>query len=59
MQPDSERGRVSGTMDDRIIRWIDHLHEHFVSPAIVRDGRYIAPAAAGNSMEMRADSIRQ
>ena len=50
---------VSGTMDDRVIEWIDHLHEHFVSPAVVRDGRYIAPTAAGNSMEMRADSIRE
>ena len=50
---------VSGTMDDRVIEWIDHLHEHFVSPAVVRDGRYLAPAAAGNSMEMRADSIRE
>jgi L-fuconate dehydratase len=50
---------VSGTMDDRVIEWIDDLHEHFVSPAVVRGGRYLAPAAAGNSMEMRADSIRQ
>ena len=50
---------VSGTMDGRVIEWIDHLHEHFASPAVVRDGRYLAPAAAGNSMEMRAGSIRQ
>jgi L-fuconate dehydratase len=50
---------VSGTMDDRVIEWIDHLHEHFVSPAVMRDGRYLAPAAAGNSMEIRADSIRE
>ena len=28
-------------------------------PAVVRDGRYVAPVEAGNSMEMRADSIRQ
>src|SRR6202034_1606107 len=38
---------------------VHHLHEHFVSPAVVRDGRYLAPAAAGNSMEMHTDSIRQ
>ena len=50
---------VSGPMDDRVIEWIDHLHEHFVSPAVVRNGRYVAPVEAGNSMEMRADSIRQ
>jgi L-fuconate dehydratase len=46
-------------MDDRVIEWIDHLHEHFVSPAVVRNGRYVAPVEAGNSMEMRADSIRE
>jgi L-fuconate dehydratase len=38
---------VSGRMDDRVTEFVDHLHEHFVDPVIVRRGRYIAPAAAG------------
>ena len=26
---------VSGSLDDRIIEYVDHLHEHFVDPAVV------------------------
>ena len=29
---------VSGSMRDRVIEYVDHLHEHFVDPAVVRDG---------------------
>ena len=32
---------VSGTQDDRAIEWVDHLHEHFTDPAVVRGGRYL------------------
>jgi L-fuconate dehydratase len=48
---------VSGSLDGRRIEWIDHLHEHFVDPAVVVAGRYRAPSAAGASTEMRAESI--
>jgi L-fuconate dehydratase len=48
---------VSGTIHDRTIEWIDHLHEHFTSPAVVRNGRYLAPTAAGASTQMRAESL--
>ncbi|MFF5290347.1 enolase C-terminal domain-like protein [Paractinoplanes globisporus] len=48
---------VSGSMDDRIIEYVDHLHEHFVNPVVVRDGRYQAPTAPGFSSEMRAESL--
>ena len=34
---------VSGSLDDRVVEWVDHLHEHFRDPAVVRDGRYLAP----------------
>ena len=50
---------VSGSLDGRAIEWIDHLHEHFTSPASVVRGRYQAPAAPGNSMELRPSSIRE
>jgi L-fuconate dehydratase len=48
---------VSGRLDGYRIEWIDHLHEHFTDPAMVRGGRYQAPARPGNSMEMRPGSI--
>jgi 2,4-dienoyl-CoA reductase-like NADH-dependent reductase (Old Yellow Enzyme family) len=34
---------VSGTMDGRVIEYVDHLHEHFEDPVVVRGGRYMAP----------------
>ena len=33
---------VSGSLEDRVVEYVDHLHEHFVDPASVRDGRYVA-----------------
>ncbi|PZU41577.1 MAG: fuconate dehydratase [Microbacterium sp.] len=48
---------VSGTMEGRMIEYVDHLHEHFVTPTDVRDGRYRAPLAAGAGTEMHAASI--
>ncbi|RAF64701.1 fuconate dehydratase, partial [Burkholderia multivorans] len=34
--------RLSGTEDGRVIEFVDHLHEHFVAPVSVVDGRYQA-----------------
>ena len=48
---------VSGSLDDRFVEWVDHLHEHFRDPAIVRDGRYVAPTAPGYSIEMIPESL--
>jgi L-fuconate dehydratase len=48
---------VSGSLEDRVVEYVDHLHEHFVDPAIVRDGRYLAPTAPGYSITMRPASL--
>jgi L-fuconate dehydratase len=50
---------VSGTTDGRMIEWIDHLHEHFTSPAVVTAGRYQAPAAAGASTQLQPHSLAE
>lgn len=47
---------VSGTQDERAIEYVDHLHEHFVHPAVIRDAHYIAPLEPGFSAEIRAES---
>ena len=47
---------VSGTRDDRMIEFVDHLHDHFVTPVDVHDGRYWAPSAPGTGAEMRETS---
>ena len=49
---------VSGTTDDRVIEYVDHLHEHFVSPVVVAKGRYVAPLDPGFSAQMRAEALR-
>jgi L-fuconate dehydratase len=48
---------VSGSLDDRVVEWVDHLHEHFRDPAIVEGGRYVAPTAPGYSIEMLPSSL--
>ncbi|MDT0442667.1 enolase C-terminal domain-like protein [Streptomyces johnsoniae] len=48
---------VSGSTEDRVIEYVDHLHEHFTAPVTVRDGRYLAPATPGLGAEMHAASI--
>jgi len=47
---------VSGSLDDRTTEFADHLHEHFVHPAVVRDGRYVLPHAPGYSVDLHPDS---
>lgn len=49
---------VSGSMEGRAIEYVDHLHEHFVDPVAVRDGRYAAPLAPGFGAAMRPETLR-
>jgi L-alanine-DL-glutamate epimerase-like enolase superfamily enzyme len=48
---------VSASLDRRVTEYVDHLHEHFVDPCVVRDGAYVLPTAPGYSAEMHADSL--
>jgi L-fuconate dehydratase len=48
---------VSGRLDGRMIEYVDHLHEHFVDPVIIRGGRYLLPTTPGYSAEMRPESL--
>ncbi|HEY1739707.1 MAG TPA: enolase C-terminal domain-like protein [Acidimicrobiia bacterium] len=47
---------VSGSLDDRTTEFADHLHEHFVHPARVVNGRYVLPTAPGYSIDMHPES---
>lgn len=47
---------VSGSSSGRVIEYVDHLHEHFVTPAEIRNGRYVAPVTPGTGAEMLAAS---
>jgi L-fuconate dehydratase len=48
---------ISGSKQDRVVEYVDHLHEHFVDPVVVRNGHYMAPQAPGYSIEMKPLSL--
>lgn len=50
---------ISASMEDRAIEFVDHLHEHFVDPARVQRGRYLAPLAPGFSAQMHRESLER
>jgi L-fuconate dehydratase len=49
---------IAGTKEGRVIEYVDHLHEHFVYPCVVRGAAYMPPADPGYSIEMKASSLR-
>ncbi len=48
---------VSGSMENRVIEYVDHLHDHFVSPVVMNGDRYMPPLTPGFSIEMKGDSL--
>jgi L-fuconate dehydratase len=50
---------VSGSLENRRVEFVDHLHEHFRYPVEIRKGKYVAPLAPGYSIEMKPESIKQ
>lgn len=49
---------LSASMTDRVIEFADHLHEHFVDPVRLRNGRYLPPQQPGYSIQMTAETLR-
>ena len=50
---------VSGSLEDRVIEFVDHLHEHFVTPVQIRRGHYRVPHDAGYSIEIKPESLER
>jgi L-fuconate dehydratase len=48
---------LTGTTEHRVTEYVDHLHEHFADPCVVRNARYVVPSAAGYSAEILTASI--
>ena len=48
---------VAGSVEGRVTEFVDHLHEHFVDPCVVRDAAYQVPTAPGFSIEMKPESL--
>ena len=50
---------ISASMENRIIEYVDHLHEHFLDPVIIENGHYLPPSMPGYSIEMKPESLEQ
>ena len=50
---------VSGSLENRLCEYADHLHEHFVNPLVMRQGHYLPPTAPGYSITMKPESLAE
>jgi len=50
---------VGASLEDRILEYVDHLHEHFVDPVRMEGGNYRPPSAPGYSIEMKSGSLEE
>lgn len=50
---------VSASLENRVLEYVDHLHEHFIDPVVIRNGHYMPPQRPGYSIEMHAASLEQ
>ena len=50
---------VSASLEKRVLEYVDHLHENFLEPIVIRRGRYIPPKQPGYGVTMKAESIKQ
>jgi len=48
---------VSACLENRIVEYVDHLHDHFVTPVVMKGDRYVPPTAPGYSIEMKPESL--
>ncbi|HYE98460.1 MAG TPA: enolase C-terminal domain-like protein, partial [Planctomycetota bacterium] len=49
--------RLGASLENRVLEYVDHLHEHFEDPVVIRRGRYVAPRAPGYSITMKPASL--
>lgn len=47
---------IAGTREGRVVEYVDHLHEHFVDPCVIRDAAYLPPRAPGFSIAIKPAS---
>ena len=50
---------ISGKIENRVIEYVDHLHEHFIDPVVIKNGNYLLPAAPGYSIAMKKESLKE
>jgi L-fuconate dehydratase len=50
---------VSASLENRVVEFVDHLHEHFIDPVCMSHGRYMPPLQPGYSIQMKPESLKQ
>ncbi|RRW43694.1 L-fuconate dehydratase [Pseudomonas luteola] len=50
---------VAGTHEGRVVEYVDHLHEHFEDPCVMKGPAYLPPQAPGFSITMKPASRQQ
>ena len=48
---------VSASLEKRVLEYVDHLHENFLEPIVIRRGRYMPPQQPGYSVTMKQSSL--
>jgi L-fuconate dehydratase len=51
--------RIGASLENRVAEYVDHLHEHFEHPVVIRNGHYMPPAAPGYSSTMKPESLAE
>lgn len=49
---------ISGTMEGRVVEYVDHLHEHFEAPVEIKNAAYMVPETPGYSITMKEESMK-
>ncbi|MDR9366090.1 MAG: L-fuconate dehydratase [Balneolaceae bacterium] len=49
---------ISGSKENRVIEYVDHLHEHFLDPVVIKNGAYVPPKKPGYSIEIKKESLK-
>ena len=49
---------ISGRKNEQVIEYVDHLHEHFLNPCVIKNAAYMLPKESGFSVEMKPDTLK-
>ena len=50
---------ISGSMENRVVEYVDHLHEHFLDPVVIKNSAYMPPEKPGYSITMKPESLKK
>ncbi|TBW40739.1 fuconate dehydratase [Siculibacillus lacustris] len=50
---------VSASLEKRVLEYVDHLHENFIEPIVIRRGRYMPPKLPGYGVTMKPETLER